>query len=180
MKDGHIPLKSSKRLGYWTSEEYRKFSLVAQVVLRGLVPDSEYHIWYLIARMTELVYNTGRDGWSKNDICYFERLAKRYNILVEDTLGVQCCVITGHNLEHLCEDVRRFSSPDNFWCCVFERAVKRYVQRSSNKKGIEMTFAKAEERRELTKYLQVYKPSECAGKNLAIPVEVSWHLCIHT
>lgn len=58
------------------------------------------------------------------------------------------CVI---NL-HLPEDIERFSAPDNFWCFQFERAVKRYVQQSSNNKHIEKSFACGESQRELMKF----------------------------
>ena len=183
MKDGHIPAKFSTRLGYWTAEDFRRFSMVAEVVLRGMVPDTEYHIWYLLARMTELVYNTGRDGWNMSNICLFNKLARRYNIFVEESFGVQSCVVTGHNLEHLHEDMKRFSSPDNFWCHVFERVVKRYVQRSSNKKGIEVTFAKAEERRELAKFIQTKNSCEFSrenGSTITSSLEVRWNMfCSH-
>lgn len=117
--------------------------------------------------MTELVYHTGRVGWTKNDVQLFDKLAKRYCVLVEELLGVQQCVVTGHNLQHLCEDIKRFSSPDNYWCFVFERSVKRYVERSSNKKHIEYTFANAEERRELSKHLPSAKLLE-RGQERAI------------
>lgn len=154
MREGHVPVNARKRLGYWTSDEFRKFAIVADCVLQGLVPDREYDIWYLVARMTELVFSTGRDCWTDNDIELFTRLAKRYAIVVEETLGVNQCVVTSHNISHLPEDIRRFSAPDNFWCFVFERAVKRYVQQPSNNKNIEATFARAEERRELRKQHQ--------------------------
>ena len=64
-------------------------------------------------------------------------------------------VVTGHNFIHLTDDVRQFGAPDNFWCFTFERAVKRYVHKSTNNKHIECTFAKAEERRELQRCLQL-------------------------
>ena len=50
------------------------------------------------------------------------------------------------------DDIQRFSAPDNYWCYIFERAVRSYVERSSNKKNLEMTFAKAESRKELLKF----------------------------
>ena len=75
-------------------------------------------------------------------------------ILVEEELGLDQCVVTAHNLEHTTEDIIRFSSPDNYWCEVYERAVSHYIATSSNKKNIELTFAKAEARRELLKSLK--------------------------
>ena len=57
-----------------------------------------------------------------------------------------------HNFIHLTDD-RRFSSADNFWSDVFERAIHTYVEKSSNPKNLELTFAKAESRQELFKFL---------------------------
>ena len=55
------------------------------------------------------------------------------------------------------EDIQRFSAPDNFWCFEFERAVKRYVQQSSNKKHIEKSFARRESQREFLNFQQDLK-----------------------
>ena len=81
------------------------------------------------------------------------RLIWRHNILTEEVQGLKSCVISLHNLLHLPDDIKRFSAPDNFWCYTFERAVHTYVERSSNKKNLELTFAKAEARRHLLKFL---------------------------
>ena len=60
--------------------------------------------------------------------------------------------ITLHNLTHLTDDIHRFSSPDNYWCFAFERAVRKYVEQSSNQNNLEATFAKFECRREVLKF----------------------------
>ena len=57
-------------------------------------------------------------------------------------------------MTHIHEDIINFSSPDNYWCAVYERAVKQYVKKSHNCKGIEATFAQSESRREFLKPLQ--------------------------
>ncbi|XP_031555294.1 uncharacterized protein LOC116292172 isoform X2 [Actinia tenebrosa] len=79
------------------------------------------------------------------------KLSWHLNILVEEIQGLQMCTISMHNLLHIHEDIIRFSGTDNYWCAVFERAVKGYIKRSSNCKGIEKTFAFAESRREFLK-----------------------------
>ena len=56
-----------------------------------------------------------------------QRLIWRHNILTEETEGARSCVISLHNLIHLVEDIRRFSSPDDVWCYVYERAVHTYI-----------------------------------------------------
>lgn len=76
-----------------------------------------------------------------------------HNIFTE-VQGLQSTHMTLHNLIHLLEDIDCFSSPDDCWCFLFERAVKKYIERSSNKKGIEHTFATAEARREFLKFFR--------------------------
>ena len=63
---------------------------------------------------------------------------------IPDLRWILFCVVTLHNLLHLPEDIANFSTLDNFWCYSFERAVKKYVERSSNCKNLESTFAVAE------------------------------------
>ena len=141
-------------MGFWKAEEYQKFTFPAsEYVLGGLLPDKEYHVWILMVRITELVFSCGRSGWTAESLDLLQRLIWRHNILTEENEGFSRCVISMHNLLHLNEDIMRFSSPDNYWCFVFERAVHTYVVRSSNKKNLECTFAKAESRRELLKFI---------------------------
>lgn len=60
-------------------KEFEKFTYpVAETVLQGVFPEEELHIWYLLARMKELVYNQGRNGWTDEEIGLFRNLAKRY------------------------------------------------------------------------------------------------------
>ena len=84
----------------------------------------------------------------------FTKLAKRHLVLTEERQGLQQCHVTLHNLIHLPEDVERFGSPDNYWCFSFERAVKRFVRHKTNFKNIELSYAKAECRREFHKVQQ--------------------------
>ena len=104
--------------------------------------------------MAEMVYYYGRNGCREDDVLLFDNLAKCHIILVEEQLGLDQCVVTAHNLEHAAEDSLRFSSPDNYWCEVYEGTVTKYIATSSNKKNIELTFAKVEGWRELLKNLK--------------------------
>ena len=116
------------------AEEYQKLAFPAsEFVLNGLLPEEELKLWAPVPRMVEFVFNSGRNGWSEEMLDNFRCLAWRYCILCEEQYGANACVINLHNLTHLPEDIQRFSAPDNFWCFEFERAVKRYVQQSSNK-----------------------------------------------
>lgn len=82
------------------------------------------------------------------------KLAWRLNIQIEEIQGLQMCTISVHNLTHIHEDIINFSSPHNYWCAVYERAVKQYVKKSHNCKEIEATFAQSESRSEFLKPLQ--------------------------
>ena len=58
-------------------EEFEKFGYpVAETVLQGLIPEEEFHIWYLLTRMKELVCNHVTNGWTDEDILLFSNLAK--------------------------------------------------------------------------------------------------------
>lgn len=89
----------------------------------------------------------------------FGKLAKRFNILIEENVGLHVCVVTAHNLIHAEEDVFRFLLPDNYWCFPFERAVKKYICIPNNDKNIECSFAKKEQRRAFLKSLKTEETS---------------------
>lgn len=153
LKDGRLPTNIDTHLNAWKAEEFQKFAFPAmEVVLRGLIDETEFHIFQLIARMVEMVFNK-RDQWDRDDVVLFGKLAKRFNILIEENIGLHASVVTAHNLLHVEEDVFRFSLPDNYWCFAFERAVKKYISIPNNRKNIECSFAKKEQRREFLKSL---------------------------
>ena len=148
-----MPEEVTQRLGHWKAEELQKFTFpVSEYVLEGLLPDEHYSVWITLVRITELVYNTGRNGFDESDVKVLKKLIERHNILTEEVEGLKSCVVTLHNLIHLPEDIERFGSPDNYWCYSFERAVKSYTKRPSNAKNLEHTFARAECRREYLKF----------------------------
>ena len=120
--------------------------------LDGVLPEPHYSDWVALVCIIEMVYNTQRKGWNDEDIDILEQLILHHNILTEEVEGIKSCFITLHNLLHLPTDIRRFSSLDNYWCYVFERAVKNYVKHSPNCKNLEYTFAREEYRREFLKF----------------------------
>ena len=104
----------------------------------------------IIVRITEMIFLTGRSGWSDDDIQLLKQFILRHgNILTEEVEGLKSCVIT---LVHYPEDIKRFSSPDNYWCYTFERAVHGYVIRSSNNRNMELSFSISECLREFLKF----------------------------
>ncbi|CAH3173253.1 unnamed protein product [Porites lobata] len=60
------------------------------------------------------------------------KLAQRINVKIEETQGLDMCTVSVHNMLHIHEDIINFSATDNYWCAVFERAVKDYIKRSNN------------------------------------------------
>jgi len=154
LKSGRIPEEVTERLGHWKAEDLQKFVYpISEVILDGLLPDEYYHAWITLVRITELIYNKGRKSLTSDDQEILKRLIARHNILTEETEGLKSCVVTLHNLIHLPDDIERFGPPDNFWCYVFERAVKGYKHHSSNAKHLEYTFARAECRKEFFKFM---------------------------
>jgi len=140
-------------------------------VLNGLLDNKNFNVWAPVPRMIEIVFNSGRNGWSASMIDNFRRLAWRYCILYEEMYATSSCVINLHNLTHLSDDVQRFSSPDNYWCFDFERAVKRYVRQSTNKKYVEKSFAKRETQREFLRFFQDTNRVNCIRPEKNINVD---------
>lgn len=158
-KDGRLPRqlgKDCKGIGYWKAESYQKFSFpMAECIMESQVTNPlEYEIVSLVSRLTELHFHAGRNGWTPDMITLHKNLAWRLNIYVEEVQGLEMCTISMHNLLHIHEDILNFSSADNTWCAVFERAVKEYLKKSHNGKGIETTFAHVEAIREYLKSVE--------------------------
>ena len=142
----------------WKAEGFQKFSYpMLECIVEGKVQNfDELEILCTVSRFTELHFSSGRDGWNDGMIDMQRKLAQRISIKIEETQGLEMCTISVHNMTHVHEDILN-SATDNYWCAVFERAVKSYVKRSHNCKGVEVTFAKAEARREFLKSLQRQK-----------------------
>ena len=162
LKDGRLPEGISHRLGFWKAEEIQKFAYPAsELILGGILSDEQYEVWVAAVRIVECLFSCGRNGITTEMLSTLRLLIWRHNILTEEVHGGKSCVVSLHNLIHLTDDIERFSCPDNYWCYAFERAVHTYVERSFNNKHLEVTFAKAESRRELLKFLSTENTSEC-------------------
>ena len=104
LRDGRIPDGSSSRINHWKTDEFQKFCYpTSELILAGLLQPMDYHIWQLTARMTELVFNRC-SGWSFEDVWLFDKLAKRFNILIKELWGLTSCRVTVHNLMHIADD----------------------------------------------------------------------------
>jgi len=127
-------------------------------VLSEALPEEHYNTWILMVRIVELVFGCCRNGWTAALLELLRQLIWRHNILTEEVEGLTNCTISLHNLTHLTNDIFRHSSPDNYWCFVFERAVQKYMKRSSNSKNLEFIFAEAECRSDVLKFCQSKSP----------------------
>lgn len=159
MKASRYPSGLTTRLGYWKAEDYQKFAFPAsEVILSDQMPADQFQCWKLLVQMVQMVFNVCRTyGWQEKDIQLFRNLAWRHNILVDETFGLNACVVTEHNLIHVADDISRFSSPDNYWVFDLERAVKRYVNQSTNHCNIEKTYSDNEARREVLQNLDIVR-----------------------
>lgn len=175
LKDGRLPRpvgKECKGIGHWKAEGLQKFSfpMTTCIFEDKFQDDEEFQIQTLVSRLTELHFYSGRQGWTDEMINVHFKLAWRLNVLVEELQGLQMCTISLHNLIHIHEDIINFAACDNYWCAVFERAVKHYVKKSHNCKGIERTFASSEARREFLKSLGGTEAVSDLGKHDVIQV----------
>ena len=159
LKAGRLPQpvrQDHKGLRSWKAESYQKFAFpFAECALEDKIEDdNHFEILSMISRLVEMHFHSGRDGWTTDMINAHYKLAQRLNIMTEETQGLLSCTISMHNITHVHEDLMNFSASDIYWCAVFERAVKHYVKKSHNCKGLEITFSKSEMRREFLKSIE--------------------------
>ena len=129
----------------WTNELKNGRIPVAAPMLECILEGrwkTEREIVCSVSRFVELHFASGRDGWSDEMIEMHRKLAQRINVKIEEAQGLDMCTVSVHNMMHIHEDIINFSGTDNYWCAVFERAVKDYVKRSHDRKGVELTLLK--------------------------------------
>ena len=153
LKDGRLPKDMTKGIGHWKAEGLQKFAFpFLECTLEEKIQDTNlFEILSIISRLTEMHFFVGRNGWTNRMIDVHEDLSRRLAINIEEHQGLSMCTISVHNLTHVHEDLENFSASDNYWCALHEHAVKHYVRKSHNCKGIEASFAKSESRREFLK-----------------------------
>ena len=119
---------------------------MAREVLAERIPSRAYDVHMLLCNMVRLLYNMSLQslGWSAADVSALENLAWAHAIAAEEFYGLHICTENLKYSTHLCEDVKRHSSPDNYSCEGFERAIRIHKQQTHNAKGIERTFAERE------------------------------------
>lgn len=83
MKEGRCPTKIGQ-MNTWSAEEWQKFIFpIADLIAIDLLPPHEYHLLWLTARITELLFHF-RDGLTEELIHVLSALCKRR---VEEWVG---------------------------------------------------------------------------------------------
>ena len=150
LRDGQVPSISpshscsgKSKLGHWKSEEFSKFILVAPVVLRELIPRRCYDCFCLLHEIYLLIFCEPMRifGWSTDHCTYYEHLLWKHAIMYEELYGLAACIENVEYSLHMPEDVQQHSSPDNYWCFMYERLVCYYKRQTTNMKTLCKTFA---------------------------------------
>lgn len=154
---GVARLKSlTDKLGSWKSDEFVKFASVAREVLAERIPSKAYDAYMLACNLTQMLYSVRlrNFGWNLSNISRLKALAWSHAIAAEEYYGPDFC---SENLEystHMADEIVRHSSPDNYSCELYERAIRAHKQQKNNAKGLERTF---EERENIRHFLKVFQ-----------------------
>ena len=146
LKDGRIPAitggSDPTHLGHWKTEEFVKFALVAPYVLHSITSRPHYECFHILHRICQMIFskNLRINGWGKEEIVLLERLLWVHAITFERLYGIEHCTENLKYSLHIPNDIIRHSSPDNYWCFVYERLVRFYKQQSTNMKNLCKTY----------------------------------------
>ena len=149
LRDGRVPRvcptepSGKHKLGHWKAEEFAKFAIVAPYVLRELIPVKAYQCFCILSTIYKLVYSMELriQGWSTEHQQFLNRLMWKHHILYESLYGLSACTENVEYSTHMVEDISRHSTPDNYWCYMYERQVKYYKRQTTNMKTLCKTFA---------------------------------------
>lgn len=143
LKSGQLPSTPSSynshnkhHLGNWKSEEFGKFALVATYILHSIVPKEVYNCFSL-CQIHQAVFNPSFniiEGWTQPDIDHFRELLWCHVIWYEHLYGITACTENVEYSLHIPDDIVRHSSPDNYWCYMYERQVCFYKRQTTNQK----------------------------------------------
>ena len=164
LRDGRVPTlnpdpSSSSKLGHWKAEEYSKFAAVASVVLVGIIPKRVYDCFMLVVKIHNLVssHYLRSSGWQPEHVTYLKDLLWLHAIKYEELYGLSACTENVEYSLHMPEDISRHSTPDNYWCYVYERLVKYYKRQTTNMRNVAKTFiTRAAQLRFVTSYLSTH------------------------
>ena len=138
---------------------------MAREVLAENIPCRAYDVHMLLCNMVALLYNKSvqLSGWSNVDVEALETLTWAHAVAAEEYYGLHICTENLEYSTHLCDDVKRHSSPDNYSCEVFERAIRVHKQQTHNAKGIERTLAERENIRLFLRSFELHNNTASQG-----------------
>lgn len=125
-------------------------------MLAERIPSKAYDSYMLACALTKMLYSPRlrNFGWNERNIARLKALAWSHAVAAEEYYGAAFC---SENLEystHLADEIFRHSSPDNYSCELYERAIRGHKQQKNNAKGLEKTFA---ERENIRHFLNVFQ-----------------------
>ena len=149
LRNGRIPSipptepSGKHKLGNWKAEEFNKFIMIAPYVLHSIIPKPAYECFCTLTRIHQLVMSRPSvvEGWTSEHEVLLKQLLWRHAVLYENYYGTSACSENVEYSLHLTEDIVRHSTPDNYWCFLFERMVSIHKQQTTNMKQLCKTLA---------------------------------------
>lgn len=93
-------------------------------------------------------------GWNLGNISRLRNLTWSHAIAAEEYYGKDFCAENLEYSTHIADEISRHSSPDNYSCELYERAIRSHKRQKNNAKGLEKTFA---DRENIRNFLKVYQ-----------------------
>ena len=144
--------RSLNEFDRWKAVELRLFLLyLGPVVLRKQLTSDLYHHFMLLHVAVSILVNR---EMCKSHCDYAEKLLHTFVKDLSKLYGEQSMIYTMHSLIHICDDVRRFGSVDEFSAFPFENTLGRMKRMIRNGKLPLMQIC-----RRLSEYAQQHKNS---------------------
>jgi len=133
-----------------------RFSSVAREVLAERIPSKAYDTYILACSITQMLYSTKlrNFGWDQMNIARLKGLTWSQNLEYST---------------HIADEISRHSSPDNYSCELYERAIRSHKLQKNNAKGLEKTYTQRESIRHFLKVYQQTNGPICRYRNEGNP-----------
>jgi hypothetical protein len=149
LRGGQWPYDPIENHGTFTAEELQLFVLwmlpyILNKISKVFPDNRRLMLGRLLVDIGHYLFViTRKKGWSMNDVEVVRKLLQQWRILSEDIDGSN-----GRPLEHVAgvghilEDIIRFGHSAVYWCYPYERAIWKFLNIPTNKKGVESTYMK--------------------------------------
>ncbi|VEN57146.1 unnamed protein product [Callosobruchus maculatus] len=115
-----------KEVKMWKATEFRQFLLyTGPLVLKDILPKNIYQLFMTLSVAINLLLT---ENISNDLISYAESLLLFFIKNVKEIYGSHLLTHNFHNLLHLCDDVRKFGSLDNFSNFAFENFLQHLLK----------------------------------------------------